>query len=133
MGMKKRNTFRLNWNTTTPVPYNPNVALSGALSGVMSATNTIYSNIMDISNTDNQGIELTYTGTPTGTISVLCSESGTNFYPLTFNPVLTQPSGGAGGYLINLNQVPWRYVMIQYINTSGTGSLVAWLGQKDVN
>lgn len=133
MGQKKRNSFELNWNTTTPVPFTPNAVLSGVTAGVMTGTNTIYSNIQDISNTDNQGLEITWTGTPTGTISIMCSESGANFYALTFNPTITQPAGSAGGYLINLNQIPWRYLMIQYVNASGSGSLTTWLGSKDLN
>lgn len=99
----------------------------------MASTNTINSNIQDISNTDNQGLEVTWTGTPTGTISVLCSESGQAFYALTFVPAITQPSGSAGGYLIDLNQVPWRYLMVQYVNASGSGSLAITLGSKDLN
>lgn len=133
MGVKKRNSFQFNWNTTTPVPFIPNAPLSGVLSGVMSSTNTIYSNIQDLSNTDNQGLEITWTGTPTGTIQIMCSESGANFYALTFNPTITQPAGSAGGYLINVNQVPWRYMMIQYTNSSGSGSLTTWIGSKDLN
>lgn len=133
MGNKKRLSFAFNWQSSTPVPFNPNTALTGVLTGTMSGTNTIYSNIQDISNTDNQGLEITWSGTPTGTISVLCSESGLYFYPLTFNPAITQPTGSAGGYLIDLNQVPWRYVMVQYVNASGSGVLTMWLGSKDLN
>ena len=133
MGHKKRLSFAFNWQSATPVPFNSNTALTGVLTGTMSGTNTIYSNIQDISNTDNQGLEITWSGTPTGTISVLCSESGLYFYPLTFNPAITQPAGSAGGYLIDLNQVPWRYVMVQYVNASGSGVLTMWLGSKDLN
>ena len=82
---------------------------------------------------DNLGIEVTWTGTPTGTISVLCSDSGINFYALTFNPALMQPSGGAGGYLINLNQLPFKYILLQYVNSSGTGVLTSYCQNKDLN
>ena len=133
MGDKKRNTFQFNWSATANIPYSPNVPRSGVTTGAMASTNTIYSNVVDISNTDNQGLEITWTGTPTGTISVMCSESGVNFYALTFDPAITQPAGSAGGYLIDLNQVPWRYVMIQYTNASGTGSLFSYIGSKDLN
>lgn len=133
MGVKKRNSYQLNWSATQNVPYSPNTPASGVVNGAMSGTNTIYSNVQDISNFDNEGLEITYAGTATGTISVLCSESGSHFYPLTFDPVLTQPSGSSGGYLVDLNNVPWRYVMIQYVNASGSGTLSIWLGSKDVN
>lgn len=142
MGVKRRNSWEFNWSSTNPAPYVPNSAGQNVIgttptqhpsAGVMSGTNTIYSNIQDISNTDNQGLELSWTGTPTGTLQVLVSESGVNFYPLTFSPSLGQPAGSSGGYVIDLNQVPWRYLMLQYVNASGSGSLTAWLGSKDIN
>jgi hypothetical protein len=133
MGVKRTPNFVFNWQSTNPAPFSPNTPLSGVLTGAMASTNTVYSNIQDITNTDNQGLEITWTGTPTGTITILCSASGVNFYPLTFSPTLTQPAGSAGGYLVNLNQIPWRYVMIQYTNSTGTGSLTVWNSSKDLN
>ena len=133
MGVKKRNSFLLNWSTTSPIPFSPNAVLSGVTSGAMTGTSTIYSNIQDISNTDNQGLEVTWTGTPNGTISVLGSEGGTDFYSLTFDPPLGQPIGVGDGYIININQFPFRYLLVEYTNTSGSGSLTIWLGSKDVN
>ena len=133
MGFKKRNTFQMNWNATSQAPFSFNKPLSGILTGTMSGTDSIFTNIQDVSNTDNQGLEVLWTGTPTGTISVLGSESGINFFALTFVPPLLQPAGAAGGYGIDLNQFPWRYLMVQYDNVSGTGELIVWLGSKDLN
>lgn len=133
VGFKKTNSFQFNWQSSTPVPFTPNAPKTGVLAGAMASTNTIYSNIQDLTNTDNQGLEITWTGTPTGTLSVWCSQSGIYFYPLTFDPALAQPGGSAGGYLVNLNQLPWRYLFIQYVNSSGTGSLLIWIGSKDLN
>ena len=135
MGSKKRNTFQFNWQVGNPAPYNPNTPLTGVLQGVMTTNTTIFSNIVDISNTDNQGLEIFWTGTPTGTLDVLCSESGllSGFQTLTFNPALGQPGGSAGGILVNLNQVPWRYLALRYVNSSGSGLLTAYLGSKDLN
>lgn len=99
----------------------------------MASTNTIYTNIVEISRMDNFGIELTWTGTPTGTLSVYCSISGKFFYPLTFDPALAQPSGAGGGYLININQEPFKYLLLEYVNSSGTGSIQAYGQQKDLN
>lgn len=82
---------------------------------------------------DNIGLEVTWTGTPTGTFQVMVSNSGINFYALTFNPALTQPSGTAGGYAIDLNQLPFKYLMLQYTNASGSGALTIYGQQKDVN
>lgn len=133
MGVKKRNTYQLHFRSTTPIPYNPNIAFGGSINGAMASTNTIYSSIQDLSNFDNEGLEVSWTGTPTGVISVYGSESGVNFFALTFDPALDQPAGAAGGYLINLNQFPWRYIMIKYVNASGSGTLNVWLGSKDLN
>lgn len=133
MGNKNQNLFQFNFQATTPVPFVANTALSGTLTGVMASTNTIYTNIVDVTIKDNLGVEVTWTGTPTGTLSVMCSNSGRTFYALTFNPVLTQPAGSAGGYLIDLNQVPFKYVFLQYVNASGSGSLTLWLLTKDLN
>lgn len=133
MGVKKRNSFQFNWSSTSPIPFNPNSPLSGNLTGSMASTNVIYSNIQDVSNTDNQGLEVSWTGTPTGTLEILSSESGAFFFPLTFDPPLSQPSGAAAGYGVSLNQLPWRYVMLRYTNNSGSGTLTAYIGSKDLN
>lgn len=133
LGNKNQNLFRFNWQTTTPVPFVANTPLSGNLTGTMASTNTIYTNIVDTTIKDNLGIELTWTGTPTGTITVMCSNSGSAFYSLTFSPPLAQPAGSADGYLISLTQVPFKYIFVQYVNASGSGSLTAWLQTKDIN
>ena len=82
---------------------------------------------------DSVGLEVSWTGTPTGTIQVMASNSGINFYALTFSPVLTQPAGAAGGYVIDLQLYPFKYVMLQFTNSTGTGVLNAWMQAKDLN
>lgn len=101
--------------------------------GSMTSTNTITSTVLTIANFDNIGLEIAWTGTPVGTISVAVSNSGTNFYALTFNPILTQPAGSAGGYVVSLNQLPFQYLEVQYTNSSGTGTLNVYAFEKDVN
>lgn len=133
MGTKRTNIFNFNWQSTTPAPFNVNTPLTGVLTGTMTDSSTIYTNIQNLINTDNQGLEITWTGTPTGTISVYGSVSGINFYSLTFNPVITQPAGAAGGYLIDISQYPWPYMYVAYTNSSGTGALSIWICSKDLN
>lgn len=106
---------------------------SGVAGGTMATTATIYSNIIDISRMDNIGIELAWSGTPTGVVSILSSSSGVNFNALTFSPVLAQPAGAAGGMAISLNQLPFKYLMIKYVNASGSGTLTAFGQAKDLN
>lgn len=130
------------WQSTNPatgfLPLNNNTQSqgsvgSGVIIGTMASTNTIYTQILDVSRMDNMGLEVTWTGTPTGTFSVMVSNSGINFYALTFNPALAQPAGSGSGYAIDLNQVPFKYVMLQYVNASGSGSLTVYGQNKDLN
>lgn len=141
MGSKNQYPSTFNWQATNPVTgflpvngkYAGGSAPSGTLAGAMASTNTIYSQIFEISRMDNQGLEVTWTGTPTGVLSVMVSNSGINFYALTFNPALAQPAGSASGYAVNLNQLPFKYMMLQYVNASGSGSITVYGQQKDLN
>jgi hypothetical protein len=141
LGHKNQANLSLNWQSANPastlLPLNANSqngsTPSGVLLGAMASTNTIYSNILDVSRMDGIGAAITYTGTPTGTISVLGANADANFYPITFNPVITQPSGSAGGYLIDLSFWKWKYILFEYVNSSGTGTLLITLQIKDVN
>lgn len=136
------NTF--NWQTTDPqltlLPLNNNTygigsLPSGTLSGAMASTNVIYSNIIDVSRMDSVGIEVNWTGTPTGVLQVMCSNSGKsgNFFALTFNPAFNQPAGGAGNEGLVLQQVPFKYLYLVYTNASGSGTLTAYGQVKDFN
>jgi hypothetical protein len=128
-----------NWQSANPATGflpNPNQSgsiASGVVNGAMASTNVIYSQIIDLSKMDNIGLEVTYSGTPTGVFEVDVSNSGINFYALTFSPVLTQPAGAAGGYAIDLNQLPFKYLMLKYTNASGTGTLTVYGQNKDLN
>lgn len=101
--------------------------------GNMTGTSTITSSTQTIATYDNIGLQISWTGTPTGTISILCSIDGKNFSSLTFNPTLTQPAGSSGSYLIDLNQIPFPYLQVQYVNASGSGTLNVFICQKDLN
>ena len=133
----------LSWQATNPatgfLPLNSNTnergsVPSGAITGAMASTNVIYSQIINTQLIDNIGLEvnMNVTGNATGTLQIMGSNSGVNFYPLTFSPVLTQPTGSALGYLIDLNQFPFQYLMLQYTNSSGTGTMTAYLQARDI-
>jgi hypothetical protein len=91
--------------------------------GVMAGTGAITSTAVDLRGYSWAALQVAYTGTPTGTITVSGSLDNVTYYPLTFNPVLTQPSGGAGGYLIQLAPLSYPYIQAGYTNTSGSGTL----------
>lgn len=102
-------------------------------STAISSTNTYTSPVFNAINLDNIGLDVVFTGTPTGTLTVNCSIDGVVFTSLTFNPVLTQPSGGNLRYLISLNQLPYPYLQVSYTNSSGSGTLQVNLSGKDIN
>lgn len=131
-----------NWQSTDPrtafLPVNNNTVNkgsepSGVTGGTMSGTNTIYSQILDVSRMDNIGLEVAWTGTPAGTFSILVSNSGINFNALTFDPPLAQPSGADGGEAIDINQLPFKYMLLRYTNTTGAGTLTVYGQNKDLN
>lgn len=101
--------------------------------GSMTGTATLLSTVFNANNLDNVGLQVSWTGTPTGVLSVQCSVDAANYIDLTFNPAITQPSGSAASYLIDLNQVPFPYVRVKYVNSSGSGTLDVWLSAKDIN
>lgn len=140
MGNKNEFSNLFFWQSTAPFPFasNPNVASGGTNPSAtstqsVSGTNTVYSQIIKTTRFDNIGVEFTWTGTTVGTFSVLVSNSGTNFYPLTFSPAITQPSGTAGGFAVNVNQTPFKYICLQYTNASGTGTINAVGDNRDLN
>lgn len=120
MGFKKTNAFWL------------------IQSGSMTSTNVITSSAQNIQNFDNIALEISWTGTPTGTFALLASVSESipnatgTFYTLT-SPSLTNPSGSAGGYVVSLNQFPYPYIQFKYTNATGSGTLNVYLFSKDLN
>lgn len=116
MGHKKINNFKLI----------DSVAMTG--------TATIESDIQNVENFDNIGLQISWTGTPTGTFTVKASNDRVTFYDLTFTPPLTNPSGGSGGgQLVNINQLPYRFMKFVYVNSVGSGVLNVTMQSKDIN
>jgi hypothetical protein len=141
MSGKNQYPLTLNWQSTDPrtgfLPTNPNTVNgskpSGMVGGVMTSTNVIYSQIFELSRMDNIGLEIAWSGTPTGTLLVYVSNSGINWPSLVFNPAYAQPSGSAGVEGLNINQYPFKWMMLQYTNASGSGVLTAYGQNKDLN
>jgi hypothetical protein len=137
--MSSKNQFPVvfNWQTISPItgflptPYQTGSVPSGVVSGDMSTT--IYSQIIDLSKMDITGLEVTWTGVPVGVFEVYASNSGVNFYALSFAPSLGQPLGSASGYTVQLELYPFKYIMLQYTATSGAGNLTVYGQNKDLN
>lgn len=98
--------------------------------GDMSAS--VSSAAIDVSLQDDIGLEIAWTGTPTGTITINASNNGGTFYSLTFATALTQPSGSASGIVVALANYPFTYLKVTYTRSSGSGSLDCYLTSKDI-
>lgn len=100
-------------------------------SGDMSAD--ITSSVLVLQWMDNAGLQIEWASTDAiGTIEVQASVNGVTFYALTFSTALTQPNSNNGGYLVNLNQFPFRYFRVFYDRTSGSGTLNVWATVKEI-
>lgn len=119
MGFKKINGYQL--------------LFAGASPGVMSSTNTILSNAQNVGNFDNCCLAIKWTGSPTGTISILESADGVQYDAIVFSPALAQPAGSGSQYTINLALLPAQFIQVKYVNASGSGSLFAYIFSKDMN
>lgn len=139
MSGKNQAPVVFNWQSVSPVtgflPTHPpgGSTPSGTISGTMASTNTIFSQIIDVSRMDNIGLEVNWVGSPVGTFSVLVSNSGINFNALTFDPALGQPAGSAAGEAVNITQLGFKYMMLKYVNSSGSGTLTVYGQVKDLN
>ena len=119
-------------------------AIIGGTSGVsgdMSAA-SITSLVTNIQYIDNICLELTFTGSPTGTFSVEGSvdyrqdfngnvQNAGHWVPITL-PTAPVASGAPGSILIDMNQLSFPYIRVVYTKTSGTGSLTATIGGKQL-
>ena len=99
----------------------------------VTGTNTYTSATFDVHNLDSVGFQISWTGAMVGTITINGSIDGVNFYPLTFSPALTQPNNNATGYIVSLQQVPWPYLNVVYVNSSSSGNLTIYASGKDLN
>ncbi len=107
---------------------------SGVEAGTAASTNTIYTNIIGLQQMDVVGIEVAWTGTPGGIISVLVSSSGKNWPALSgFNPAITQPTGSAGSTFIQLGPIGASAFYLKYTNATGSGTISAYIQNKAYN
>jgi hypothetical protein len=77
---------------------------------------------IDVRNTDNIGIALTWTGDAVGTFFVDATIDGTNWSALNFG---TDPAANGTGdtHLLNINQLPYETLRVRFVWVSGSGSL----------
>lgn len=92
---------------------------------------SLTSSVTNINFLDNIGIQLIFTGSPTGTFSVEVSNDNTSWTALSLSPA-PAASGSAGNQYIDLNQLSAAWIRTKYTRTSGSGSLTAYLSAKEV-
>lgn len=119
------------------------VISSGSMSG------SLTSSITCIKRMDNIGLVLVATGTPEGTVIVECSSDfrtnsdGTDgsvinagsWFPLNvLDTTGASPafSGAAKTIGIDLNQIPFPFIRVRYVRSSGTGTLNAYISAKSI-
>lgn len=112
------------------------------LISAQSMTSTITSSAVEIRNQDNTGIQLHWTGTPTGNFSVQVSADhfedaqGNIVVPghwvtVPLNPPIAAVGSPDDAY-IELNQTTAAYMRVVYTASSGTGTLDAFVTAKGV-
>lgn len=94
----------------------------------------------DVQFLDNMGIQVTWTGTPVGVLKVLVSNDVAN--PTDGIPVVNwseldfgtaiQIDNTNSDLLININQLPFKWIALEYVRTSGTGTITAQFTSKMV-
>jgi len=99
----------------------------------MTGTAVVTGAPQDISNFDNIGVQIKYVGTAVGTIVISGSVDGIDYFPLTFSPAITNPSGSSDGQVVDMNQVPFKHLKFTYTNISGSGQLDVKIFEKDLN
>jgi hypothetical protein len=103
-----------------------------------SMTSTVTSPVTTIQWLDNIAIQFNFTGTPTGTFFVQGSldyDPNTN-NPGTWNSITLNPvpvaAGSSGSILINMDELSFPYIRIQYVPSGGTGSLDYFISGKEI-
>lgn len=94
-------------------------------------TTTLTSLITNIQYLDNVCVQLNFTGTPTGNFYVQTSLDGLNWINLNLSPT-PLASGSADQILLDLGNLSFPQIRVQYVPTSGSGTLNMYLGAKSL-
>lgn len=80
---------------------------------------------------DTCGIQLVFTGTPTGSFYVDATIDGSTWEQLDFGTTPTAV-GADGHHLLNLVQAGFDKIRVRYVASSGAGVLQAWVEAKEI-
>lgn len=100
-----------------------------------SMAGNVTSSPTDVQYSDNIGIQLVFTGTPTGTFFIQGSVNyderlGTGDWSNLKFSLDPAANGSADNHLINLNQIPYKKIRVFYSRTSGSGTLNGWIMKR---
>ena len=101
------------------------LVIAGSMSG------DITSDPVDVLYSDNVGVQLVFTGTPTGNFYVQGTIDGSTWTALDFGTIPTA-AGAAGDHLLNMNNLPYQQIRVFYDRSSGTGTLDVYVMAKTV-
>lgn len=98
----------------------------------VSGTNTYYSTPVDKKSIQSAGLDF-YWGTNVGTFTIWISNkknpslaNDNDWKQVTLAVPMTQPSGSNTGDYVDLSDLPFRWVRVKYVNSSGTGTIYCY-------
>lgn len=99
-------------------------------SGTMTGTTVITSKSVDASFVDNLSVQFVWTGTSvSGTLACQVSNDGVTYSTYTVTlPTISASNGGNG--IAVFQAFPYRFLRFTYTNSSGTGTLNAYVVGK---
>lgn len=106
----------------------------------MTGTGVNTSTEIDVSQAEIAAIELVWTGTPTGTFAIQAGvqvlgggAAGGTGAGVTWTSVISPAptaAGAGGSHLINLSDIGFSKLRVEYTNSSGTGTLNGFITVK---
>lgn len=91
------------------------------VAGSMTGTSVLNSAALDLQTLAMAAFYIAWTGTPNGTFQIQGSLDGTNW--VNTGVSVAAAVGSADSRLVNLVDLAYRYVRVQYTNASSTGTL----------
>lgn len=121
-------------------PYKLFITASGTDSGAptsdgvaVSSTNTYYSKMWTGEDSYGYDLMVSWTGTPTGTLTLWVSdklnpdEANDNDWVQTTETTMVNPAGSASKFRVATATSPAYRKRLKYVNSSGSGSLFAYV------
>lgn len=106
-------------------------SINKVLSGGDMSQASLTSPVVSLLTTDDVGLQLIWTGTPTGTFDVQVSCDNANWTSVTLSPA-PAAAGSASNAYVDLSLLSAPYMRVVYTKTSGTGSLTIYLAAKEL-